>query len=477
MKFSTKKLCPAIFSSLILCACSSTDTAGVISETESGQTLAVSGKFTDSKAQAVEGATVALVNPHHVAARSNPLYTTTTDDNGEYRFENVEAGEYNLVVNDTVNHLAQMEPIEIKDSSLFHESTLSLAATIVVDDTSLGTDSSTHFETICIVGTLNCATINSDGVFELKDIPPGDFNQFAIVSSESEEVVDYSVHVKPGEQKDLTFKEPLTLTMSQALADSISSLKGEMVLDSLIIPASRFDVDLTEKILVDSNVNEIPSFKNDKGTLALVIPAVHATGDTIYLKDNRTANEDTKPSARRIREFIPQNSVARSIEGPIFVDSSMAFSFAFSFSREDEDSSEIVLAESKTDGIGFEIRSCAEDLQNICVKIYNGVDSANTDSTNFLKANLLDGKEHHIAMAIHKKHLNITVDGVSRRDTDLKLSDDFYKLKNLTLGDFTIKDFTYFSFGDFIRHKEDKDWERMKIWLQAHYSLGMMIND
>ena len=91
------------------------------------------------------------------------------------------------------------------------------------------------------------------------------------------------------------------------------------------------------------------------------------------------------------------------------------------------------------------------------------------------KASILDGKRHHYALVIHKKHLTIAVDGETIRDTDLKLSEDFYKANGLRAAPGLVEDILLFSFVDFIKHKGDKNWTRLKAWLYAFYEMQKAI--
>ena len=87
------------------------------------------------------------------------------------------------------------------------------------------------------------------------------------------------------------------------------------------------------------------------------------------------------------------------------------------------------------------------------------------------KAAVLDGKRHHYSLAIHKKHLVIAIDGKTIRDTDLKLSEDFYGIKDIQIGKTPLQNLALYSFGEFIKHKNDKNWNRLKAWLYAFHEM------
>ena len=62
-------------------------------------------------------------------------------------------------------------------------------------------------------------------------------------------------------------------------------------------------------------------------------------------------------------------------------------------------------------------------------------------------------------------------DGKTIRDTDLKLSEDFYGIKDIQIGKTPLQNLALYSFGDFIKHKNDKNWNRLKAWLYAFHEM------
>jgi hypothetical protein len=181
-------------------------------------------------------------------------------------------------------------------------------------------------------------------------------------------------------------------------------------------------------------------------------------------------NWDNVPSSYdRIREFVSE-PVTDSLltTRKVFTDSSFAFSFWFELDSLEKDGR---LFYSGTDSLGFEIRRCEKDSTALCARIYNGIDTVSTDSIEYGKASVIDGKRHHYSFVIHKKHLTIAIDGETVRDTDLKLSTEFFKLEDIYTGSAPAQDVMLYSFGDFIKHKKDKNWTRLKAWLYAFYEM------
>ncbi|MBO7384225.1 MAG: carboxypeptidase regulatory-like domain-containing protein, partial [Fibrobacter sp.] len=81
----------------LLAGCSdNTSTAGVISETESGKTIA--GIVTDFDGNTIKGAKVALMRSDFIAVRGNPEMETTTDDSGKFSFEDIKSDTFNIQV-------------------------------------------------------------------------------------------------------------------------------------------------------------------------------------------------------------------------------------------------------------------------------------------------------------------------------------------------------------------------------------------
>jgi hypothetical protein len=181
---------------------------------------------------------------------------------------------------------------------------------------------------------------------------------------------------------------------------------------------------------------------------------------------NFNGSDSLNVRASTIRERVKEMDVFSD-------DSSFAIGFWITLNGNDltADNSVLVSSLSSNGKLGFEIRQCESDKKSLCTKIYNGIDSASTAETEFGKAKILDGKQHYYSLVIHKKHLDISVDGKSIRSTDLKLSNKFYGLNGFELGNHDLGQLIVYSFGNFIRKESEKNWNRLKAWQRAFFEL------
>ena len=112
---------------LILAACSSSDHAGVISTTESGKTLA--GTVFTHAGDAVAHTSVYVVASDYTAHADSILYSTVSDDNGNYQILlcNLADGEYTVLFENAESNLVSKEELEIEsDTKTVENNTLTL---------------------------------------------------------------------------------------------------------------------------------------------------------------------------------------------------------------------------------------------------------------------------------------------------------------------------------------------------------------
>lgn len=494
------------------------NTAGVVTETESG-TIAynscsndvpgnylkksgtdcieyyhearfgrLSGKVIDEQGNPVKNAEVILAKASEYYISENTVKSTTTDENGDYVFRKVvysiKTFDYPTYDRDADSTIIQ-DVIEYPEYRIFVEKGSELGAILSTSAEEFGvyeTGDTLNFsvddiplektnaitipfdelnrkfsnnlqagDKICIGKSASCITLTKADLSKenivIEGVPNGSFEGVCRI----QKGLDFPECFNTSDPKwNWLFQDNQQITqysliLPEGVADSIKKLKGNSHLDSLIV------------------------FESDSAATPLTLSKAYAGG-------SMGVGTSLSPAAQgndRIREYMQSNRELRTIEGPVFVDSSVAVSFDFAFDMTLVNTHEMVLVDATFEGedsskVGFEIRSCKEDVQKLCVKIYNGLDSASSDSVEYLGEKLLDGTSHKFAMAIHKKHLNITIDGKTVRDTDLKLDENFYKPEDLKLGAAPITHFVYFSFGDYIRQKQDEGWSRLKAWMIAH---------
>ena len=477
--------------------------AGVLTETESGHTVAF------AITQSLEAYTV---NPEGKAAKQTgsvqfaltkivdgktKLLDSATVEYGDYAvFENVQ-GAYSVVATaagidgekdtlygadilkrndlDTVYVLVQ-KPAALKISTSYTEIVKSGYGEKTQDVFPEGS-------TLCITGTLTCKKISKSdikrGYAIVNNIPLFD-NEDVVKQVEIKNGNDFrTLSVQWNFDAGDTLYASETVTGAKKLFDIDFTLPetdmydtmGGAVLESMIVPVKLSDNDFSRysDFFLDEQGNIITTqraktLSSDTSLYWIIVPKMDPTAKLSFMRGDY---KDVS-SYSIIRSYWPEvgkDTLWRWIE--IFEDSS----FAISFWLELDSLADSTVLLGNCDSLGFEIRRCQKDSSAICTRIYNGIDSASTDSVEYGKASIIDGKRHHYSLAIHKKHLTIAVDGVTIRDTDLKLSEKFYNVEGIRATPGLAQDILFYSFGDFIRYPGDRSWTRLKAWLYAFYEL------
>ncbi|WP_407457153.1 hypothetical protein [Fibrobacter sp.] len=466
-----------------------TSTAGVLTETESGHTIAFntgyswdydlpkSAKVTYTLARIVDGKT--------------EFYDSVTVDAHEYAvFEDVK-GAYSVIASTEGFAGAQILKTNDEDSIYVRlQKPATLKLSVDYDSLSVG-------DTICITGLLKCKQITKsdakNGYAIIENIP-------IVENDEGEKTIEI-YNGKKLVTKDVfwNFKEDDTLFVNNyANANILYSLDfslpefdlldslDDSQLDSLLVPLKEkgnhdksmpyYEHDYSE-VFLDEQGNVVSSqggdwVSEDSIMYWVALPHISTTAKlTAVAGEIQWQNFDRADS--RLRQFVASPATDTVLDmrydNSVFTeDSSVAISFWFELENLAEDAT---LLSAGSDSLGFNIRRCSKDSTALCARVYNGIDSASTDSVEYGKAAVLDGKRHHYSLAIHKKHLVIAIDGKTIRDTDLKLSEDFYGIKDIQIGETPLQNLALYSFGDFIKHKNDKNWNRLKAWLYAFYEI------
>jgi len=481
----------------------SSSTAGVLSETESGQTASLTVSAPGHVGDIFSSTKFALTRI--IDNRTTVIDSAVGDNDGNVTFKKVPYNDFSIVVtalddsnNVVLTSIVSSESLAksgmISDSGFVNDSVeVHLGAPAVllirndVVDVSVG-------DSVCITRTLSCGVFDDAakeaGYISIANVPKADYQQIEIVHGS--EVLTDSVFwrvstsdtntvtregVSYGNGDTLSYRFPQV-----SLLDSLT----DKSLDSLLVPFRRKtrDSDYTvcaydsvnSETFLDQNWNILPTsgFREpDSVTIWITLPPTDS--DIQVVHTSTEINYDVETAYSRI-SYSGNVDAGDSIHKNVFKDSSFAFSFwmqadsALASSASDSTESPTIILSAMQDSVGFEIRQCGTKATEVCVKIYNGIDSAATDTMEYGKTAILDGERHHFAMAIHKRHLSIVVDGKVIRNTDLKLSEKFYQLENMIAG-VSMEQALRFSFGDFIRKPEDRGWHRLNAWLQAFYEL------
>lgn len=465
-------------------------TAGVLSETESGQTasltVAVSG--TDDNL-----ATIKMALTRTIDNRTTIIDSAIVDSNMRATFAKVPYSDFGIIAiaydkNDNVisNGIISSEDfakdhLQIDSGSVnFVKMDLHKPAFLQVRNDiaefNLG-------DSLCISRTISCGVYDEAakeaGYVTINAVPSSArYSQIEIVSAQGVQTQSVSWYVTSTDTILVTHQglsqvnEVLEFTLPKvSYLDSLN----DKTLDSLLVPfkvnkadSTRLDYDL--EFFQDANWNLLPdvAFITDDGLFYwITLPSMDSSVQ-IYRSSTEIDNGETIGTTRAFA-FWPSLNAGDTAwrKGNIFdEDSSFVLSFWATLDSAKSDS----VISAVQGNVGFEIRRCDSNPNAICTKIYNGIDTAATDTVEYGKTKLFDGKTHHYSLAIHKKHLSIVVDGNVVRSTDLKLSEKFYELTDVKVGA-DIENLLFYSFGDFIRKPEDKGWHRLNAWLQAFYEL------
>jgi hypothetical protein len=506
-KFATLAFSMAtLFSACAMPEDNGTSTAGVLTETESGHTVAfaieedldhVMVPMSAKKSGTVQFALTKIVDG------KTKLMDSATVEYGDYAvFEDI-TGAYSVVATvigmdgekDTLYgaDILKRNDVDTVVVGVRKPATLQISTDYKIWENSDSVSVFAKGDTLCITGTLACKQVTKEdikqGYVALGNIPlfnNGDVaKQIEISNGEDFRAVGVTLNLNAGDtlfvDNVLSIKHLYDIELTLPKSDLFDSL-GEYSLDSLIVPihfwydsksyirsASYYTdkfIDAQNNILLGPRYSRV--FAEDSFYAWYVIPKMDST--TTLTAFEGDINWDNVPSSYdRIREFVSE-PVTDSLltTRTVFTDSSFALSFWFELDSLEKDGR---LFYSGTDSLGFEIRRCEKDSTALCARIYNGIDTVSTDSIEYGKASVIDGKRHHYSFVIHKKHLTIAIDGETVRDTDLKLSTEFFKLEEIYTGSAPAQDVMLYSFGDFIKYKSDKNWTRLKAWLYAFYEM------
>ena len=449
---------------LILAACSSSDHAGVIRTTESGKTLA--GTVVTHAGDAVAHTSVYVVASDYTAHADSILYSTVSDDNGNYQILlcNLADGEYTVLFENAESNLVSKEELEIEsDTKTVENNTLTLntelstASEIAIDIEAYKISAG---NTLCLNGTLSCTVITdtdiSNGIAVLTAIPEADYSYFTVYSSQKISTHYVDMEIDEGEAYTVSGKATKAqLILSRTLPDSLQS-KIQTDVDSATFPIW-ISNKVASPLLMDDNGFVLPTEKvystADSTLYWSVFPTVDLSASTsqkLYI-----FNSEIQPVfSSQVRYSMHWDSL--SAEGvwagakayaagdkpdtvkafPVIVDGNFAVSFWTKIEKSAfENDSSIALFTALEDSLGIVIRQNGSS-KNLGVELFVDSDTlVISDTTVYGSSKIADGNWHHYAVSINGHHITILKDGKVIRNTDFELSKGFGNVQSFTLGD------------------------------------------
>ena len=436
--------------------------AGVISETESGKTLA--GIVVTASGESSAHSSVYVVNNDFTAARDSILFETTTDANGNYQIslQNLADGEYTVLFKSAKSELVAKEELEI-ESSAKNTDTLTLNAELQKASeiaVSLADYALSIGDTLCLNGTLVCKAITAEdaqnGVVVLTSVPEAEYTSLSSFGN-SESTITVNLAIGEGSAYALSSvgASKAQKILSRTLPDSLQS-KIQVYVDSATFPIW-ISNEMASPFLVDDNGFVIPTEKvystADSTLYWGVFPTIDLSASTsqkLYI-----FNSETRPEfSSRVRYGMHWDSL--NAEGvwagakayaagdkpdtikafPVIVDGKFAVSFWTKIEKSAfEGDSSIAIFTALEDSLGIVIRQNGSS-KNLGVELFVDSDTlVISDTTVYGSSKIADGNWHHYAVSINGHHITILKDGNVIRNTDFELSKGFGNVQSFTLGD------------------------------------------
>ena len=467
----------------IFSACTDENHAGVLTETESGTTIA--SIVIDGSGSPVVSARVSLLSANHVATRMAPIKTATTDEDGKYTIDSVVAGDYALQISNTEHPQSAYQTLTVKDSKTDLQ-TLNVPEAKLEENASLELKLSAYEldlgDTLCITGTLNCIAVqNKDieaGTVILDEIPPMEFTKITLIKTSDEDTNSITQDVKwdftPGEKLEVS-EIRIPVIVSQ---DALSTAKywiDKTELDSMIVPVT-FKTSITNPVLLsdDGDTLALYKFENDPSNskYLTVIPSIDVGTYTFSVVPSETAIQPVQ-IYKAFSETTPGMNIIRNESWKAF-GSILGISFWITKDSLSSAADSIYVdTRQEESDVAFSIKVGSEP-NLLCAEIYKRTSEGEDDTENnyTLKDSscqeVLDGERHHYSIFIQSHHIVIAIDG---RVTDTKdFSDQFQSIPPITLGNHKLEDFVIYSLGEDVTQSSDS-WNKLHAWLSAYYAL------
>lgn len=470
----------------IFSACTDENHAGVLTETESGTTIAsIEGTVKNESGYPVASAKVNLISATHIAARMAPIKTATTDDDGKYTMDSVTAGDYALQISNTDHTQSGYQTITVEEGTTDLQ-TQSVPEVKLEENASLELKLSAYEldlgDTLCITGTLNCIAVqNKDieaGTVILDEIPPMEFTKITLIKTSDEDTDSITQDVlwdfAPGKKLEVS-EIRIPVIVSQ---DALSTAKywiDKTELDSMIVPVT-FKTSITNPVLLsdDGDTLALYKFENDPSNskYLTVIPSIDVGTYTFSVVPSETAIQPVQ-IYKAFSETTPGMNIIRNESWKAF-GSILGISFWITKDSLSSAADSIYVdTRQEESDVAFSIKVGSEP-NLLCAEIYKRTSEGEDDTENnyTLKDSscqeVLDGERHHYSIFIQSHHIVIAIDG---RVTDTKdFSDQFQSIPPITLGNHKLEDFVIYSLGEDVTQSSDS-WNKLHAWLSAYYAL------
>lgn len=482
MQFKTLKFAGiAALATTLFTACSEENHAGVLTETESGTTIASIVK--DENGKPVASAKVNLISTTHIAARMAPIKTTTTDEEGKYSIDSISAGEYALQISNTEHTQSAYQTLTVEENKTdlqtvtVPEARLEKNASLELGLSAYALDKG---DTLCITGTLNCTAVGKNdidaGIITIREIPPMEFTKIMLIKGASHDTTtkDVKWDFVPGEKLEI-IPGFVTVKVTQEAMAEASRLSSVKTLDSMIVPVS-VTTDFKNPVLISEKGDTLPLYKvensTDSTSYLTVIPSI----DVGTYKFKVASSESLIPSVqikKAYGETTPGMTIVNNKSWEAF-GSILGISFWVNKDSLSSAKDSIYIdTRKKGSDVAFSIKAGHKSNQ-LCAGIYKRDSISTVDSTTYYTMkdtscqNILDGKRHHYSIFIQGHHVVIAIDG---RIADTKdFSDQFQSIPPMTIGNHKLNNLVIYSLGDSITQSGD-GWERLHAWLSAFYML------
>lgn len=482
MKFMQKiTLFVTMTFALFFMACGNSDTAGVISETESGK---YAGIVVDANGKPVANAELIVVGKGYIAARQEPLAIETTGNDGSFELQ---VERFSKVFVKSSDGLCAMQTLSLDSDTLVIN--LSGSAFLEIKPFSFNLQVG---DTICLMGTPFCERVENADASAIVEfyVPAMHLDSIVLLGNFTPKKIELQLDVLPGEHMQVN-----RFSQSDGVVHKLDVPKNatsNFVLPDIILP---LNTKPEEKCIGFSTGDEscwITSEKSQEDSLYFAI-VPYMTLDTseiryVYSPLEEQAGELEKPPFvvydNLGKEFFGESSSEKtkfSFKAFTNGNKSMLVMFWLKLNSEALADSGFTFIDIDAKTAGMKIRQCTDDRRNICVRVLSGVGDVTTDTTLYGTARIMDGAWHFYAVSIYDKHLNIFADGKMIRNTDIKISPSFFEsslkmdadwipFKSERLGE--IRGFAKGVFRKEILNEDPKKkWVKIEDWFKAEYYL------